>query len=117
MIKKITWEEMQEMRGNTKFWTELFPKMDTDAFIKQANHYLANCSHTRHKNTTYDDAIMNTVLPEALKRIQELEANLNEEKAKIWEEAALKCQCLDEGYYLEQDFLNKAKEERNKNGK
>ena len=82
MTKKITWEEMQEMRGNTQFWTELFSKMGSDAFIKQANRYLDNCSYTRNRNTniTYDDAVINTVLPEALKRIQELELKLAEQE-------------------------------------
>ncbi len=74
--RTVTWEQLQEMRGNTAFWTEMFAKMDNNCFIKQAQHYLNNCSFTRHKNTTYDDAIMNTVLPEALNRIAELEAEL-----------------------------------------
>ena len=78
MIKKdVTWEQLQEMRGNTAFWTQMFYRMDNNCFIKQAQHYLNNCSFTRHKNTTYDDSVMNTVLPEALRRIEELEKQNN----------------------------------------
>jgi len=109
MIKKITWEEMQEMRGNTKFWIELFPKMDTDAFIKQANHYLANCSPAHPKNTSYDDTAINTVLPEALDRIKELEAKLveNENKVEKLKESLTEFD-NDDNWLLESEYIDRS---------
>lgn len=75
--KDITWDALQTMRGNTEFWRSLFPKMTSDAFVKQSKHYLANCS-SHYKGVTYDDVVITTILPEALLRIQELEKVLGQ---------------------------------------
>lgn len=71
--KDVTLSILKTLKGNTKFWRELFPRLTTDAFVYQSNHYLANCSMSR-KNTTYDEVAVNVILPEALERIKELEA-------------------------------------------
>lgn len=71
--KDVTPEILKTLRGNTKFWCDLFPRLTTDAFVQQARHYLSNCSQD-HRNVTYDAAVMNVVLPEALERIKELES-------------------------------------------
>ena len=78
--KDLNFDKLKTFKGNTEFWNSLWPKMDTDAFLRQASYYLANCFRTN--TVTYEDAIVHVVMPEALARIQELEAEVASLKQK-----------------------------------
>jgi hypothetical protein len=80
--KDVTPKMLGFMRGNTEYWMGMFPRYTTEAFLEQARHYLANC-HARLSNATYEDAIVSTVLPEALARIEELEKSLADLRLEI----------------------------------
>ena len=67
--KDVDVAQANEMRGNSDFWREMFTRYTNRMFLKQAQYYLDNCSP--RDDYTYDTSVVTTVLPEAMKRIDE----------------------------------------------
>jgi hypothetical protein len=41
----ITLKELKTMRGNSKFWASVWPKLDNEALIYKLRHAIENCGH------------------------------------------------------------------------
>ena len=68
----VTVEELASLRCNSWEWELLIPKLNDEAFIKQMQHALVNCSTGPRPFTTYDKAVCGLYGPGLLKRFSSL---------------------------------------------
>ena len=70
--KSITPQQLSEMKMNSYAQEKLHPKLNTDALINTTRSYLSQCSRSRYPASTYDEALVHLIVPELIKRIEEL---------------------------------------------
>lgn len=69
--RSVTPEIHKTMRMNSYAREDLPPKLTDEALIQNAEHYLSNCTRTRIPCSTYDEAIIHTIMPELIRRLKE----------------------------------------------
>lgn len=70
--KSVTPEIKATMRMNSYAQDDLPPKLTNEALIETAKQYQSNCSRAKYPCSTYDEALIHILLPELLKRLEEL---------------------------------------------
>ncbi len=71
----ITLAEYKEFRGNSWEHDLVHKNLDLEALVHATKHNLDNCKFSNHKNdpcTTYEDALVNILAPELVRRCEEL---------------------------------------------
>lgn len=68
--KSITKDMLTDMRMNSYANEIMPPKLDDEALIEKAEHYIAQCTQSRYPCSTYDEALIHTILPELIKRLK-----------------------------------------------
>lgn len=74
--QSITPEMQSEMRMNSYALDDLPPKLNNEALIGKAKKYLGECIQTRIPCSTYNEALIHKLVPEMIKRLEELEQNI-----------------------------------------
>lgn len=74
--RSVTPEMKMEMRMNSYAQDDLPPKLTNATLIETAKHYISNCSTPRFPCITYDEALIHKILPEMIKRLEELDQNI-----------------------------------------
>jgi hypothetical protein len=75
--RSVTSEMKKDMRMNSYAQDDLPPKLTTEALIDTATYYLSHCTKPRFPCVTYDEGLINTLVPELIKRLEESEENMN----------------------------------------
>lgn len=70
--RSVNVEKKQKMRMNSYAQDDLYPKLDNEALIYTARHFIANCSTPRFPCATYDESLIHMILPELIKRLEGL---------------------------------------------
>lgn len=78
--KRITYEELSKTRGNSYDQKTRYPLLDNETLIKKTQHILNNCmsvaSKTRYcADTTYEECLVNSLVPILMDRLEEAELN------------------------------------------
>lgn len=68
--REINLSVYKEMRMNSYAQDEIFTKLNDEALIDTARHFLSQCSHPRTPCATYDEALIHKIVPELLKRLE-----------------------------------------------
>lgn len=79
---RITLEEYEKLRGNSFDWKTIYPMLNNKALISVVEHNLKNCTSVKRSSRyctdlVYEEALINTLVPILLDRIEELEEKLN----------------------------------------
>lgn len=69
--RTVTTEMKNRMSMNTYAKDELPPKLTDETLIQTAEYYLSHCSKPIFPCTTYDEALIHTIVPELIKRLKE----------------------------------------------
>lgn len=83
--KRINDYTFQQMRGNSFDWKTRYPMLDNEALIIRTQYTLNNCTSIKEKgryctNTTYEEALYNSLVPLLMDRLEEAEAELHKIK-------------------------------------
>lgn len=70
--RSITSEMKSQMRMNSYAQDDLPPKLTDAALIDTVKYYVSQCSTPRYPCVTYDEAIIHNLVPELIKRVEEL---------------------------------------------
>jgi hypothetical protein len=80
--KPISDIEFNKMRGNSYDWKTRYPLLDNKALIKRTQYTLDNCGINDKgrftPNTTYDEALYNSLVPILMDRLEESDKVLRE---------------------------------------
>lgn len=71
--RSITPEMRADMRMNSYAQDKLPPKLTNEALINEAKYYKSHCRKPNRSTTTYDEALIHVILPELIKRLEEVE--------------------------------------------
>ncbi|MBD1379078.1 hypothetical protein [Metabacillus arenae] len=69
--KTVTPEMQSQMRMNSYAQEDLPPKLTDEALLKMTKRFLGQCSQPRFPCTTYNEALIHTIVPELVKRLEE----------------------------------------------
>ena len=82
--KRINDYEFNQMRGNSHDWKTRYPLLDDEALIKRVQYTLDNCGINEKgrytPNTTYEEALYNSLVPLLMDRLEEANAELHKVK-------------------------------------
>lgn len=83
--KRIDDYTFQQMRGNSFDWKTRYPMLDNEALIIRTQYTLTNCTSIKDKgryttNTTYEESLVNSLVPLLMDRLEEAEAELHKIK-------------------------------------
>lgn len=72
--RSVTPEMKENMRMNSYAREDLPPKLTDEVLIGTAKYYMSQCSNpTSIPCATYDEALLHNILPEFIKRLEELQ--------------------------------------------
>ena len=75
--QSISTNLLEEFRMNSYARDKIFSKLNNDALIKEASYYQGQCGRYHYPATTYNDALIHVIVPELIKRIQQLTEEKN----------------------------------------
>ena len=70
--KSVTSEIYKEMRMNSYAQDDLPPKLTNETLIKMAKYFMSQCQRPSFPCTTYNEALIHKILPEFVKRLEEM---------------------------------------------
>ncbi|QQO41123.1 hypothetical protein 015DV002_169 [Bacillus phage 015DV002] len=71
--RSITPKMREKMRMNSYAQDKLPQKLTNEALINEAKQYKSHCGKPSRPTTTYDEALIHVILPELIKRLEEVE--------------------------------------------
>jgi hypothetical protein len=75
--RSVTPKQKKQMRMNSYAQDDLPPKLNNAALLEMAELFLSHISKPRFPCTTYDEALIHKIVPELIKRLKELDENIN----------------------------------------
>lgn len=96
---RISKEEYLSMRGNSYDWKTITPILSNKALIEKTENSLKNIFRGKSRyecDTTYDDALVSTLVPVLLDRIEEFSEKVRELEQELLE-AKLQIQESEDG--------------------
>lgn len=70
--QSISTNLLEEFRMNSYATDKIFAKLDNETLIKQASYYQGQCGSYSYPAATYNEALIHVIVPELIKRIQQL---------------------------------------------
>lgn len=74
--QSISASQLSKFRMNSYARDKIFPKLNTEALIKEAAYYQSQSGHYQYPAGTYNEALIHVIVPELISRIVELEEKL-----------------------------------------
>lgn len=74
--QSITSSQLTEYRMNSYARDKIFPKLKTEALVKEAEYYQSQSGLYQYPAGTYNEALIHVIVPELINRIKELEEKL-----------------------------------------
>lgn len=68
--RSVTPEQHDVLRMNSYASEALIPKLDTRVLTEKAMYYKSQCGREKYPNSTYNEAIIHSITPELVKRLQ-----------------------------------------------
>lgn len=106
--KSVTSEMKSKMRMHSYAQEDLPPKLTDEALIDTVKHYVNNCSRPSYPCTTYNEAVIHSLVPELIKRLEEKNresGDLHSEKLELEDEIRMHRSNYDDSYFKEKELM------------